>query len=671
MALVDRYDKPLLLFGEPPPIEKPHLKYGVPPPPRTEAAASARQDDPDKEKAPAAKKKKKATTLKKIIMAEREFRKDTAGGESGAEEAAPAADGGAKQGSVPSQPATAAAATTDAKPGVSASNIFANFLAADAPPQFIPFQNKATPAATVPPTETDKPVSSNSVGANIRARSLGRGAPMPASVPDFVPSWCRAEAPQLLPAESQAAGAEKSSSSRQPPESRASDAGKTEMAPPLAELPLAAAMERLADRTKTKKSQAAASDKKAAEGKSKKGKKGKGGEQQPPRGAEFEVRPYVHQLLSDDLDEKVKLVLGELVRFQDRAKEKMMTYAKNKRFCVGMREAKRAVVRAKAKGIILAPNLEVCTAEGGLDDTLEDLIEVCRESEVPVIFALSRNRIGKALGRNVRQSVVTVLSAEGVHQEFKAICRQAEELRRLWVMQRMMHCEGPVPVPPRLPLGALADLAVSEYEGPEGSGGDDDAGLSTADEAADRAAQLPSRERRNAALSPEEQRRRRDEQLLEQERLMGEQRAAAAAERAAEKKAALEQKKAEKRAAQEAVRQAEQEQHREARKAAKAVKEAERRARLADKQAQEQAIKDAEAEEERRLEEKQRKAEEEKRRLREEAAEKRAKALAELAAKAEAERQAAEAAKAAEEAEDSDDDSELSDVPLNFNANLF
>ena len=30
----------------------------------------------------------------------------------------------------------------------------------------------------------------------------------------------------------------------------------------------------------------------------------------------------------------------------------------------------------------MAPNLEVSTAEGGLDDTVEDLIELARENEV-------------------------------------------------------------------------------------------------------------------------------------------------------------------------------------------------------------------------------------------------------------------------------------------------
>lgn len=102
-----------------------------------------------------------------------------------------------------------------------------------------------------------------------------------------------------------------------------------------------------------------------------------------PKSLDLEVRHYVHQELSSELDEKVKYVLSELVRFQERAKENQMKYAKLKRFCVGLREAKRAITRNKCKGLIVAPNLETSTAEGGLDDTVEDLIEIARENEAP------------------------------------------------------------------------------------------------------------------------------------------------------------------------------------------------------------------------------------------------------------------------------------------------
>ena len=48
---------------------------------------------------------------------------------------------------------------------------------------------------------------------------------------------------------------------------------------------------------------------------------------------------------------------------------------------MGLREAKRAINRKKCKGLVVAPNLEVSTLEGGLDDTVEELIELARENE--------------------------------------------------------------------------------------------------------------------------------------------------------------------------------------------------------------------------------------------------------------------------------------------------
>lgn len=166
--------------------------------------------------------------------------------------------------------------------------------------------------------------------------------------------------------------------------------------------------------------------------------------QKPSRNTHIEVRHYVHQVLSEKLDDLVKSMLGELVRFQERAKAvDPQKYQKLKRICIGMREAQRALERNKAKCVICAPNLEASTAEGGLDETVEQLIELAREHEIPVIFALSRNRIGKAVGRSIRLSIVAVLSADGVHQIFKEVLALTQELRKQWLLRHMaqVSCE--------------------------------------------------------------------------------------------------------------------------------------------------------------------------------------------------------------------------------------
>uniref|UniRef100_A0A7S1F5S1 Ribosomal protein eL8/eL30/eS12/Gadd45 domain-containing protein n=1 Tax=Noctiluca scintillans TaxID=2966 RepID=A0A7S1F5S1_NOCSC len=232
---------------------------------------------------------------------------------------------------------------------------------------------------------------------------------LPVPTNEFVPSWCR-DAEGSAPSEAQEVAAR----SEEEPE----------------ELPVAEALERI---------------KVSAEQRSRK--------QKPKeRGANIEVRAYVHQVLSDELDEKVKTILTDMVRFQERARENPLKFAKLKRYCVGIREATRAVYRGKAKGLFCAPNLELSSAEGGLDTCIEGLIEGCRENDVPVIFALSRNRIGKALGKNMRLSVVCLLNTEGAHKEFKDAVKLAEDLRRQWVLRQM----------DQMVLGESADLEPTQ-----------------------------------------------------------------------------------------------------------------------------------------------------------------------------------------------------------------
>mmetsp|Transcript_18098 Transcript_18098/g.41963 ORF Transcript_18098/g.41963 Transcript_18098/m.41963 type:complete len:518 (+) Transcript_18098:108-1661(+) len=257
-----------------------------------------------------------------------------------------------------------------------------------------------TPAAAVSPQVAQEPSSSSSqpkIEAGNNKRRSGSKGPghlpayaFSADAPEFVPSWsAAAKTAEAAPA--------------------AADEG---------ELPVGQAMERL---RALKEKESAGKEKKVTN-----------------KADNIEVRHYVHQVLSSELDEKVKGMLGQLAQYQERAREKdPLKFSKLKRLCYGMREAERAIGRGKAKCLILAPNLEECSVEGGLDDVVETLIEECRENDVPVVFALSRNRIGKALGKSIRLSIVCVLSAEGAHQGLKEIIKLTEDLRRQWVMRRM------------------------------------------------------------------------------------------------------------------------------------------------------------------------------------------------------------------------------------------
>lgn len=152
----------------------------------------------------------------------------------------------------------------------------------------------------------------------------------------------------------------------------------------------------------------------------------------------LQIRDYVRQMLSEDLDTQVKKMIEELARIQLRLKEKEpYKFKKHKRYVVGIREVDRALKRSKLKMIVIAPNIEKCTSENGLDDLVEDLVECAVEHDVPVVWALSRNRMGKALGKSMRQSMVGILSAEGAHKEFKEIGKMVVKLQEDWVAKQL------------------------------------------------------------------------------------------------------------------------------------------------------------------------------------------------------------------------------------------
>ena len=50
---------------------------------------------------------------------------------------------------------------------------------------------------------------------------------------------------------------------------------------------------------------------------------------------------------------------------------------------------------------------------GGLDDVLNTIIALCQEQNIPVVFALGRQALGKALNKKVPVSVVGVFSYDG------------------------------------------------------------------------------------------------------------------------------------------------------------------------------------------------------------------------------------------------------------------
>ena len=63
--------------------------------------------------------------------------------------------------------------------------------------------------------------------------------------------------------------------------------------------------------------------------------------------------------------------------------------------CVMRREVAKAVRLRKACTVVVAPNIEHIEAEGGLDDLLTSILTQAEASDIPIIFALSRKKLGQ------------------------------------------------------------------------------------------------------------------------------------------------------------------------------------------------------------------------------------------------------------------------------------
>ena len=143
---------------------------------------------------------------------------------------------------------------------------------------------------------------------------------------------------------------------------------------------------------------------------------------------------YAEQIITNELNESTKTLLSTLKRFQDRLYHTDKIKAKQRRrLLYGLREVAKSVDAGTSKVIILAPNIEKIESEGGLDDRINEIIERARENGVPIVVALTKRRVGKALGIPSAVSVVSVLDYDGADEEFKRTVRLAAEGRALYV----------------------------------------------------------------------------------------------------------------------------------------------------------------------------------------------------------------------------------------------
>lgn len=152
-------------------------------------------------------------------------------------------------------------------------------------------------------------------------------------------------------------------------------------------------------------------------------------------GYDADVEEYVDHIITPDINTRTIELLQKLLGWQERAKQMNATNAMRKRRLVsGMREVAKAARNGKAKAIIAAPNIaSIVDAKGVSACPLSDILEGAKSKHVPVVFALSRQKLGKVLGARKSASAFAILDISGAEQDLKQLLELTEQGRQQFV----------------------------------------------------------------------------------------------------------------------------------------------------------------------------------------------------------------------------------------------
>lgn len=120
-----------------------------------------------------------------------------------------------------------------------------------------------------------------------------------------------------------------------------------------------------------------------------------------------------------DLDEEIKKMLSALACFQKRSKENEPLKAVQKaRFSCGLKQSINSVKSGRAVLVLVAPDME---SSDTLDDKLHELITLAQGKQIPILFCLSRRKLGKAVLQSMRQVSVAVYNPDGARDHYSKI----------------------------------------------------------------------------------------------------------------------------------------------------------------------------------------------------------------------------------------------------------
>ena len=111
------------------------------------------------------------------------------------------------------------------------------------------------------------------------------------------------------------------------------------------------------------------------------------------------------------------------------------------------------------KIVVVAPNID----EGStLAQSVDEILQAALEMDVPVVFALGKRKLGKALKKSVGVSAVGIYSGDGAHDEYRAVTNRLRDLQKdptIAVDPASLHNNRRKQQQPPRPADAASDAA--------------------------------------------------------------------------------------------------------------------------------------------------------------------------------------------------------------------
>jgi len=194
----------------------------------------------------------------------------------------------------------------------------------------------------------------------------------------------------------------------------------------------------------------------------------------PPRAAS---RPYVRQVITPELNRATVDLLTRLLTWQDAARASLppllaqvagvdapLPLCAGRRLVSGLRDIARCVRAGATAAVIVAPNVEPAPADGG-EDLLASVLTAAVAAGSPIVFALSRKKLGQVFGVRKKMTAVAVVDAAGADDALARVLALAGAGRAEWARLEA----GGGPLPPSLTVTGAGTMPPPPRGGPSGA----------------------------------------------------------------------------------------------------------------------------------------------------------------------------------------------------------